>query len=298
MNAAVQPLLERDPQRLPIPIPTWTALSPEQREHWFAQADREIDEVGIVVVREALSADECDEFIAIIEEEIRTASYIERVMHGRRTSGTGYGYKIYDFQSRHPLALQLIAFPFVLDYFRRCLGQDMVLHSSEGSVVTPGAGGGGLHYDGYDRIKDYYLSMNSIFYLCDTNVTNGATRYVPGTHKEFISNREAREREVKYIEAEKGDLVIFNPYLIHSGSPNMSDSPRPVIINYYQRGYIKQGFDYARAMSVPQIKRLTPDQRTLLGLDHQVPQDIRELYKFRPELVGMDPLGNADRDTV
>ncbi len=279
----------RDPKRLEIPVASWTGLSTQEKEPYFAEADREIDEVGIVVVARALPGDRCEELARLIEEEIRMACHIERVMHERRKGEIGY--KIYNLQSRHPAFMELIAFPFLIEYFRRFLGPRMALHSSEGALIPPGAEGGGWHYDGHDRIPGYFLSMNAIYYLCDADVRNGATRYVPGTHKEFISVQEAKSREAKYVSVKKGDLVMFNPYLIHAGSANPSDANRPVIINYYQRGYIKQGFDFPRSMSVSEVKRLTKDQRTLLGFDHRVPLDVHELYMFRPPKVDdMDPI--------
>jgi ectoine hydroxylase-related dioxygenase (phytanoyl-CoA dioxygenase family) len=262
--------------------------------------DREIDEVGIITVAGALSEQQCDAFTAIIDSEIASFTNIERRLHdwplGNATYRDTKGYKVFNFQARHPAAMELVAFPLALDYFRRYLGASMVLHSSEGAVIPPGCGRDfPLHYDGYDRIPGYFLSMNAIFYLCDANAENGATRYIPGTHKEFLSRQEATQRPWKHAEVKKGDLVLFNPYLFHAGSENRSNANRPTIINYYQRSYIKQGFDYPRAMSIAEQRRLTKDQRTLLGFDHRVPTDVHELYlQYRgtnAPLADMDPVG-------
>jgi ectoine hydroxylase-related dioxygenase (phytanoyl-CoA dioxygenase family) len=295
MATVVGPDVFRDPARLRIPVESWVELPPDDKETYYATCDRELDEIGILVVANALSDEDCDEFIAIIDDELARVTNLERVMHQRQAEsmargGPGYGKKLYNFQSRHQKAMDLIAFPFLVDYFRRFLGADMELHSSEGAVVTPGASGGGLHHDGRDRVPGHFFSLNSIYYLVDSDESNGATRYVPGTHKDFITIAEAQTRPARYVDVKKGDLVIFNPCLIHSGSPNRSNANRPVIINYYQRGNIKPGFDYPRAMSVAEIKRLTPTQRQLLGFNFRVPLDERELYTFRPELGDLDPL--------
>ena len=292
--------VDRDPDRLVLPLDRWSSLSSDDKAAVFALMDREIDEVGIVIVAEALSATQCDEFTAIIDAEIANFTAIERRLHawpvGNATYRDTKGYKVFNFQSRHPAAMELIAFPLVVEYFRRYLGASMVLHSSEGAVIPPGCGKDfPLHFDGYDRIPGHFLSMNAIFYLCDANAENGATRFIPGTHKEFISRAEAAQRPWKHAEVRKGDLILFNPYLFHAGSENRSHANRPTIINYYQRGYIRQGFDYPRAMSLAERRKLTATQRTLLGFDHQVPADVDELYlQYRgpknPLLADMDPL--------
>jgi hypothetical protein len=280
--------IAREPRRLDLPDPAWSELSAQDKEGLCALADQAIDEVGIVIVAGALSPSQCDEFAGILYDEIRTGWYIERQLHQKAPVQ-----KVYDFQSRHPAAMDLIALPFVVDYMRRFLGQRMVLHSSERVTVAPHAPEpphGGLQFDGYDRVQGYLLSMNAIYYLCDADVTNGATKYIPGTHKEFLSLAEAERRSPNHITVKKGDLVLFNPYLLHGSSGNPSDEHRPVIINYYQRGYIKQGFDFPRSIGLSQLKRLTEDQRTLLGYDHRVPLDVRELYLFKSEVANLDPL--------
>jgi ectoine hydroxylase-related dioxygenase (phytanoyl-CoA dioxygenase family) len=295
MNNVAEPTIQadRDPRRLSLPGADWKALTAEQKEEFFEQADREIHEIGILVVANVLTEQQCDEFVEIIRKEIRTATRMERALYEKQ--GPTKGYKVRNFQQRHPAALELITHPLVVEYFRRYLGPKMVLHSSEGVIIPPGTEDGPIHRDGYDLIPDYFLSMNSIYYLCDTTEENGATRYAPGTHKElFANNEEVRQRKFKYAEVKKGDLVLFNPYLVHASSANRSNAERPVIINYYQRGYIKQEFDYTRMLSVVEAKKLTKGQRILLGYEQRMPHDIDELYLIgssKAALADFDPAG-------
>ena len=285
----------RSPARLEIPINRWHTLSALEKEAHFTAADRELEEVGLIVIAGALSSAACDQLADRMMEEVRTAHHIERKMHERRKSVL----KIYNLQSRHPAFMELITFPFVVEYMRRFLGQDMLLHSSEGGIRAPIPAGiednalpiDGLHYDAVDRIPGHFLAMNSIYYLCDADRSKGATRYVPGSHKEFLSQEEAEKRQTRFIDVKKGDLVLFGPYLWHAGSPNHSTENRPVIINYYVRSYVRQGFDYPRQMSVAEAKRLTAEQRALLGFNRRLMLDVDELFKYGPASVpDMDPL--------
>lgn len=284
--------VDREPRRLSLPGADWNELTPEQKGQFFEEADREIDEIGIVVIKNILTDRQCDEFVEIIRGEIRDATRMERALYEKQ--GPTKGYKVRNFQNRHPAALELIAHPVVTEYYRRYLGPRMVLHSSEGVIIPPGTNDGPTHRDGYDLIPDYFLSMNSIYYLCDTTAANGATRYMPGTHKELTLTREDMlQREFRYAEVKKGDLILFNPYLVHASSANTSNADRPVVINYYQRGYIKQEFDYTRMLSVKEAQKLTKEQRTLLGFDQRMPHDIDELY-----LIGSSKVALAEFDPV
>ncbi|WP_135554732.1 phytanoyl-CoA dioxygenase family protein [Paenibacillus cymbidii] len=280
----------RAPKRMAFDFASWERLPEAEKTDFFAACDEEMDAVGVVVLAEAIPHDLCDEFIELIAGEIRSASPIERMANQRRIRQTGP--TVYNMQARHPKFMAQIAYRPVIDYFRRFLGDSMTLYSCEGRVTPPGTGDGNWHYDGYARIPDYYLTMNSLHYLCDSTKENGATRYIPGTHKEFIPLAEAATREAKYIDVKKGDIVLFNPYLIHSGSANQTEKERPIIINYYCRSYMKSEFNYPRMMSYVEASKLTEDQRRLLGFEHMMLEDLHEMYRLvscRKALADMNP---------
>ncbi|MBO9606085.1 MAG: phytanoyl-CoA dioxygenase family protein [Paenibacillaceae bacterium] len=265
-----------EPKRFAADYASWRSWTEDERQRMMAEWDKEMDAVGVVILSAAMSPEQCDRFVALIDEEIRGASKIEKQMNENRLSHKGY--TVYNLQGRHPLFLEHIAYPPIVDYFRRFLGESMALHSSEARVTPHGTGDAHWHYDGYDRIPDYFLSMNSLHYLCDSTEENGATRYIPGTHKSFLPVEEAKRLQHRYLNVKKGDIVLFNPYLIHSGSANLSGKPRPIVINYYQRSYIKQEFDYYHMLGYMERRKLTDEQKKLLGFDHFTAADIHELY--------------------
>jgi hypothetical protein len=96
-------LTYRDPVRLDVNARGWTDLSPQEKDEHFRAADRELDEVGILVIANALTHAECDEFYAIISEQAHTSWAIEQALFKEAPV-----HKVYDFQSRHPKAMELI----------------------------------------------------------------------------------------------------------------------------------------------------------------------------------------------
>lgn len=280
----------REPRRFEADFSSWREWTATEREAMVRAWDEEMEEVGVVILSKAIGEPLCDRFIRLIDEEIAGACNIERKMNERRLAFKGY--TVYNLQQRHPLFMEHIAYPPVIDYFRRFLGGSMALHSSEARVTPHGTGDAHWHFDGYDRVENYFLSMNSLHYLCDSTEENGATRYIPGTHKRFIPVEQWDNCEFRYLNVRKGDIVLFNPYLIHSGSANMSGRPRPIIINYYQRGYIKQEFDYFHMLSYNERRKLTDEQRLLLGFRNVSAADMHELYTISRgdnRLEDMDP---------
>lgn len=268
----------REPQRFERDYSSWDEWPEQEKASFFRECDREIDEIGVVVLAGAIPAEKCDLFIEKIKAEIASAVHIEQMANERRIAKTGH--TVYNLQARDPLFMDQMTFAPVVDFFRRYLGADMTLYSSEARVTPPRTGNGGWHFDGYDRIPNYFMSMNSLHYLCDSDKSNGATRYIPGTHKNFIPIADADQYEAKYINVRKGDVVLFNPYLVHSGSANHTDKTRPILINYYCRSYMKQEFNYPRMYSYIEARKLTEDQRKLLGFNTVPLSDLHELYRL------------------
>jgi len=69
--------------------------------------------------------------------------------------------------------------------------------------------------------------------VVDTDLVNGATDVVPGSHKHFLKYWQyvltGKEREHKRLPSEAGDVLIRVSNLWHRGMPNHSSQPRPML---------------------------------------------------------------------
>lgn len=281
----------REPRTIQLDYGNWDRWSQRQKAEFYAQCDREMDEVGIVILGNVLRDEQCDQFVDLIGHELETGLAIEKKMNEKRQAQTGYS--VYNLHLHHDLFMQHVAFPPVVSYIRRLLGDNMILHSSTARVVPPGTGHSWWHIDGgYKNAPGDYSSLTTLYYLCDSTEENGATRYIPGSHKKVLNQEQRENSEPKYINVKKGDVVMFNPNLVHSGSANRSNRDRPVIINYYILHYIKQEYDFLKMLNYVQLKKLSPDLRMLLGYYSRVPE-IHEMYKVTHDvdLKQMDPYG-------
>jgi hypothetical protein len=69
--------------------------------------------------------------------------------------------------------------------------------------------------------------------VVDTDLTNGATDVVPGSHKQFYKYWQwvlhSKAREHKRIISEAGDVLVRVSNLWHRGMPNHTTQPRPML---------------------------------------------------------------------
>jgi hypothetical protein len=88
----------------------------------------------------------------------------------------------------------------------------------------------------------YQLAVN--FPLVDVTPDNGPMQYAPGTHMLSKADGLARvERgEIPLVPAlmNRGDVMIRDVRHIHRGTPNPSDTPRPMVVIGYSRRWLNR----------------------------------------------------------
>ncbi len=76
--------------------------------------------------------------------------------------------------------------------------------------------------------------------VVDTDLINGATDVVPGSHKRFYKYWQwvllGKGRAHKRLPSEAGDVLIRVSNLWHRGMPNLSDKPRPMLAFTWEDG--------------------------------------------------------------
>jgi ectoine hydroxylase-related dioxygenase (phytanoyl-CoA dioxygenase family) len=106
------------------------------------------------------------------------------------------------------------------------------------------------------------------FGLVRITLENGAIEIAPGTHrmqrKEALRAVEAAEIGMQPVPLEIGDVLIRHPWALHRGSPNTTDTPRPLVTVRYVRHWYA---DNSREVdSIPHAvwESLTREQQTMM----------------------------------
>jgi ectoine hydroxylase-related dioxygenase (phytanoyl-CoA dioxygenase family) len=150
---------------------------------------------------------------------------------------------------------------------------DFKLSSLNFRAALPGHGHQLLHADFAGPVPEAgYQVCNSIWLLDDFTADNGATRVVPGSHRNGTSAREAladqaasHPDEVLLI-APAGTVVVFNSHLWHGGTQNRSDRPRRALHSYFGRRARGQQLDQKKYIRPQTLTRLSPAARFILDV--------------------------------
>jgi ectoine hydroxylase-related dioxygenase (phytanoyl-CoA dioxygenase family) len=124
------------------------------------------------------------------------------------------------------------------------------------------------------------LLLNTLVMLDDFTIDNGATLLLPGSHKhEAKPSDDEFYAHAKPAVAPAGSILIFNSNVWHAGGNNNTDSPRRSVTPMYSKPFIKQQFDYPRAVGYQDGEGLLPHTRQVIGYNARVPATLDEWYQ-------------------
>jgi hypothetical protein len=136
--------------------------------------------------------------------------------------------------------------------------RSMLLRSSLGAMP--------YHIDSFiPYTGDETTVVQSILFLNDSKIDNGCTLVVPRSHQTGEYAPQGENPAAIPLEAEAGDIVIWDSRLWHATLENKARRPRWALVGTFCRWYIKQGFDYPRAIPETMFKELDDDEKIVYG---------------------------------
>lgn len=170
--------------------------------------------------------------------------------------------------------------PYIECYF----DGKFILNSFGGAINTRGRTSYAqrVHRDIRAFSGDMPLLLNTLVMLDEFTPDNGATYLLSGSQK----SDDKPTDEVFFSRADRalgpaGSIVIFNSNLWHAGGANMTDRPRRSVTPMFCKPFIKQQFDYPRAVGYERGDALLPHTRQVLGYNARVPATLDEWYQPR-----------------
>lgn len=231
-----------------------------------------LDNDGFAVIENLLSPLQIAAFksriaeFSVMEGRIREGSGVYQEVGVYRVEDLINKDSVFDFCYTHPVVLAAVH--HILGTFR--------LSSLYSRAELPGHGEQKLHADIFPAQDegDAYKVCNAMWLLDDFTMTNGPTRFVPGSHHKRGAAHLAELNtdplatypdEIKLV-APAGAVVVFNGHTWHSGTRNNSDLPRGVIHAYFAGRNVAQDIDQAEYLRVRTRDRLSPAARYLLDV--------------------------------
>lgn len=185
---------------------------------------------------------------------------------GRATRRTGA------LIARSPASHALIGHPLVLDVAEGFLWEGKTtfqLHLSQLIAIGPSSPAQALHrdqwcFDFFSFPDDIEVELSTMWALTDFTVATGATRVIPGSHREGDEAIADEHRAVR-AEMRPGSVLLYSGRTIHGGGANTSDEVRLGLNADYTLGWLRQ--EENQYLSVPpEVARTLPDRiRDLIG---------------------------------
>ena len=177
-----------------------------------------------------------------------------------------------DLVNRGEVFERMLREPRVLAAARHVLG-DFKVNSLNARSSRPGDGAQHLHSDcGPPRADGTFKICNSIWLIDDFTDRNGATRAVPGTHRERRQPTDAMDDvfaahpDEVLLTGVAGTVIVFNGHLWHGGTCNRAGSHRRGLTLSFCRRDEAQQLNQAQHIRPAVRDRLSPAERYLLDV--------------------------------
>jgi ectoine hydroxylase-related dioxygenase (phytanoyl-CoA dioxygenase family) len=230
----------------------------------------QLDEQGFVLLKDVITADEAD--------ELRATSMF--LAEQEREAGCGHTYlddgaqRVWNLVNKGEPFEKAIQHPRILAAMEYLLGEDCTLSSFTVNVIRPGATDGGLHIDSPlssmpTPRPSFPIVANSVWFLDDFTLENGATSCIPGSHRRLEAMPEPGveyDDEVQ-IPGPKGSVLIVNGSAWHGSSANHTDRDRVALLGFFCRAFMKPQQDHSKLVSDAILDHATPTLKRLLGFD-------------------------------
>ena len=179
--------------------------------------------------------------------------------------------RIYNLVPRAEVFERLPVHDNVLPLVEQLLEPECLLSGTTAMDIGPGERLQGLHADdGLFRIGRPHRPMmaTTIWALTDFTERNGATRLVPGSHREPGHPHPDDDSKAVAAEMSAGCVLVMDSQLWHCGGPNVTRDEWRLGLNVqYVRGFFRTQQNHYLGVPTDKLAGYSPRLRRLLGFD-------------------------------
>lgn len=180
--------------------------------------------------------------------------------------------RVFNLLDLDPIFRKLIVHRVALSLVQHLLGDGFLISNFTANIARPGSDSMALHSDQALVIPEPWLApwaINVIWCLDDVYDENGATRYLPGSHRitrldELPADAMARTRS---FEAPAGSIVAMDGRVWHTSGANRTESEeRALLFAYYTADFIRPQANWNAQLSEEVRAGIEPPLFDWLGL--------------------------------
>jgi hypothetical protein len=141
-----------------------------------------------------------------------------------------------------------------------------------------------LHIDSHIPYLGNHVYMLQVAIILENqNEKNGCTVLKPKSHLSGkYTNR--KETNLKKINSKAGDLVIWDSRIWHGTTKNTSRKTRWALIATFSCWWLKQSMDMVRSLPKNIFKRLSINEKIILGYCATIPIDENDLLRTKKKI--------------
>jgi hypothetical protein len=251
---------------------SWALNEHLQMDDWFKEIEscyelperalQELLDSGFVVIPGPLASERLEHLALAYDLAVACATPPDLSVGSETT-------RVHDFVNRGPEFDELYIHRPILEACSHVIGQPFKLSALLARTVRPRSRAQTLHVD-FRADADGWPMVGFIFMVDDFRRDNGATRFVPGSHKWATIPVEVMEETASEHECQvtacgaAGSIILYNGSVWHGHTANGSDAPRRSIQGAFIRRVAESGLVWA-ARILPQTRaRISPLAKYLL----------------------------------
>ncbi len=168
------------------------------------------------------------------------------------------------------------------DYIRLYFDGPFILNSFGGAINTVNSRSyaHNIHRDVRSYSSRLPIMLNTLVMLDDFTADNGATWMLSGSHKKKEKpTQEVFAREAEQAIAKAGSILMFDSNVWHAGGENKTGKPRRSVTPMYSKPFVKQQFDYPRALGYENQHKMSSLMQQIIGYNARTPETLDEWYQ-------------------
>jgi ectoine hydroxylase-related dioxygenase (phytanoyl-CoA dioxygenase family) len=233
---------------------------------------RQLEDEGFCIVPNVLSKEELERVRTALD---RGAELMRRTMgsaHDHRLDPNDANIRVYNLPAVDPVFIDLLRREDALAAVKAVLGAHVLVSNFTANIALPGSGSMRLHADQALVVPAPWLqpwALNIIWCLDDVHEANGATRYLPGSHRfrTFEDVPPDAVERTRPFEAKAGSFIVMEGRLWHTSGHNTTvDERRRMLFAYYSSDFIRQQVNWAFTLPAEVQAAMDAPTRQLFGL--------------------------------
>ncbi|KAL4791883.1 hypothetical protein BDV19DRAFT_400991 [Aspergillus venezuelensis] len=246
-------------------------LSPNQ----LSAAKSSLDQTGYAIIPNILSSSETEHVYQHLWAAAKSHESRGGHLHLPALDPNASNIRIFYLMELDPLFRELIQHPAALQLTKAVLGERILVSNFTASIARPGSKSMELHSDQSLVVPEPWeepWGINIIWCLDDVYFENGATLFIPGSHKwtrkADVPDLDSANKLLQPFTARAGSIVAMDARVWHTSGANVtSDKDRALLFGFYTRPFLRQQVNWTAVFGEDVRGAFSEELRGLLGVD-------------------------------